>query len=175
DTPKALSILAHVHELRPGLPVVVRTYDDSDVERLKAAGAAEIVAEVIEGSLMLATQTMIQLGIPLNRVLRRLRDARAERYRFMRGFFPGVTDEEAAEGDAPRLHTLVLGPSAAGVGQTLGALNLNALDVRVTAIRRKGVREVDPSAETHLAESDVVVLLGTQENLAKAEIRLLQG
>jgi len=43
------------------------------------AGAAEIVAEVVEGSLMLATQTMMQLGIPLNRVLRRLREVRSER------------------------------------------------------------------------------------------------
>ena len=29
DTPKALAILAHVHELRPELPVVVRTFDDT--------------------------------------------------------------------------------------------------------------------------------------------------
>jgi voltage-gated potassium channel Kch len=72
DTPKALAILAHVRELRPELPVVVRTFDDSDVGRLREAGAAEIVAEVVEGSLMLATQTMLQLGVPLNRVLRTL-------------------------------------------------------------------------------------------------------
>jgi len=31
DTPKALTILAHVRELRPELPVIVRTFDDSDV------------------------------------------------------------------------------------------------------------------------------------------------
>ncbi len=80
DTPKALTILAHVHDLRPDLPVIVRTFDDSDVGRLKEAGAAEIVAEVVEGSLMLATQTMMQLGLPLNRVLRRLREVRQERY-----------------------------------------------------------------------------------------------
>src|SRR6185436_960987 len=104
DTPKALAILAHVRELRPELPVIVRTFDDSDVARLKEAGAAEIVAEVIEGSLMLATQTMMQLGLPLNRVLRRLRDARQDRYQTTRGYFPGATDEE--HHDPPRLRTL---------------------------------------------------------------------
>src|SRR5205085_4326178 len=102
DTPKALAILAHVREIRPEVPVIVRTFDDSDVGRLKEAGAAEIVAEVVEGSLMLATQTMMQLGIPLNRVLRRLREVRQERYQFMRGFFPGATDEELADGEQPR-------------------------------------------------------------------------
>jgi len=175
DTPKALGILAHVHELRPDLPVVVRTFDNSDAGRLKEAGAAEIVAEVIEGSLMLATQTMLQLGIPLNRVLRRLRDAREERYRSMRGFFGGATDEDLADGVSPRLRTLVLGPDAASVGRTLASLNLESMHTQVTAIRRKGVREVNPKADTRLREGDVVVLLGTQENLAKAEIRLLQG
>ena len=175
DTPRALTILAHVHELRPELPVVVRTYDDSDVGRLKEAGAAEIVAEVVEGSLMLATQTMMQLGIPLNRVLLRLRDVRAERYRSMGGFFPGATDAELDDGEQPRLRTVIRGADAAGVGRTLASLHLEALGARVTAIRRKGVREVTPKGETRLLEGDVVLLLGTQENLAKAEIRLLQG
>jgi K+:H+ antiporter len=175
DTPKALAILAHVHELRPELPVIVRTYDDTDVGRLKEAGAAEIVAEVVEGSLMLATQTMMQLGMPLTRVLRRLRDVRQERYRFMRGFFPGATDAEEADGDQPILRTMVIGPGAACVGKTLGSLNLEALDVQVTAVRRKGSREVNPAPETRLQAGDVLVLLGTQGHLAAAEVRLLQG
>ena len=36
DTASALRILTHVQELRPGLPVVVRTYEDTDIDRLKA-------------------------------------------------------------------------------------------------------------------------------------------
>jgi CPA2 family monovalent cation:H+ antiporter-2 len=175
DTQKALSILAHVHALRPELPVIVRTFDDTDVGRLKEAGAAEIVAEVVEGSLMLATQTMMQLGLPLNRVLRRLRNVREERYSFTGGFFPGVTDEESADQDQPRLHTVVIGPEAAATGMTLERLNLGALGVQVTAVRRKGAREVNPAAETRLQAGDVVVLLGSQDQLARAEIRLLQG
>jgi CPA2 family monovalent cation:H+ antiporter-2 len=175
DTPKALTILAHVRELRPELPVIVRTFDDTDVVRLKEAGAAEIVAEVVEGSLMLATQTMMQLGLPLNRVLRRLREVRQERYQFMRGFFPGVTDVEPADGDQPRLRTIVMGPNAAGVGKSVGSLNLDAMGVQVTAVRRKGAREVNPAPETRLQAGDVLVLLGTPGRLAKAEIRLLQG
>jgi monovalent cation:H+ antiporter-2, CPA2 family len=175
DTPKALAILAHVREVRPELPVIVRTMDDSDVARLRAAGAAEIVAEVVEGSIMLAAQTMLQVGTPLNRVLRRLRDVRQERYSLMRGWFPGATDEDGHDHEAPRLHTLVAGESAACVGKTIGALNLQALGVEVTAIRRTGERQVNPSSDAVVKVGDVLVLLGTQENLAKAEMRLLQG
>lgn len=175
DTHKALAIIAHVHALRPEVPVVVRTFDDSDVARLRAAGAAEIVAEVVEGSLMLATQTMLQLGMPLNRVLIRLREVRQERYQLMRGFFPGATDEATTDQDAPRLRTIVAGESAACIGKTLGSLNLPGLGVSVTAVRRTGEREVNPADETLVRRGDVLVLLGTQANLAKAEIRLLQG
>jgi CPA2 family monovalent cation:H+ antiporter-2 len=175
DTPKALAILAHVRELRPEVPVVVRTFDDSDVARLRAAGAAEIVAEVVEGSLMLAAQTLLQLGMPLNRVLKHLREARQERYSLMRGYFHGATDEDAEDHEAPRLRTLVTGENAACVGRTLGALNLAGMDVEVTAIRRTGEREVNPSPDAIVKAGDVLVLLGTQENLAKAEMRLLQG
>jgi CPA2 family monovalent cation:H+ antiporter-2 len=46
DTASALKILGLVQEMRPGLAVVVRTLDDTDIEELKAAGAAEVVAEV---------------------------------------------------------------------------------------------------------------------------------
>ncbi len=176
DTAKALTILAHVREMRPELPVIVRTWDDTDVGKLREAGAAEIVAEVVEGSLMLATQTMMLLGVPLNRVLRRLREVRSERYHLMSGFFPGATDtEDDAEAAQPRLRSVMIGPSAACVGRTLESLNLDAMDVEVTAVRRQGVRETNPSRGMRLRESDIVVLLGSQEALAKAEMRLLQG
>jgi CPA2 family monovalent cation:H+ antiporter-2 len=70
----------------------------------------------------------------------------------------------------------MLGPDAAAVGRTLGSLRLEeSMNVQVSAIRRKGVREVNPKGTTQLQEGDVVLMLGTQENLAKAEIRLLQG
>jgi CPA2 family monovalent cation:H+ antiporter-2 len=175
DTRKALAILAHVRELRPEIPVVVRTFDDTDVERLRAAGAAEIVAEVVEGSLMLGTQTMMQLGMPLNRVLRRLRKVREQRYRYSGGFFHGATDADLDDRDEPRLRTVVVGPDAASVGRSLAALALPSLGVEVTAVRRKGSREVNPAPETEVRPGDVLVLLGTPERLARAEIRILQG
>ncbi len=36
DTHSALKVLHHMHELKPSLPVIVRTYDDHDLERLSA-------------------------------------------------------------------------------------------------------------------------------------------
>ena len=54
---------------------------------------AEVVAEILEGSLMLAAHALMLLGVPFNRVLRRIRDTREQRYGLFRGFYHGVTDE----------------------------------------------------------------------------------
>jgi CPA2 family monovalent cation:H+ antiporter-2 len=177
NTASALKILALVQELRPGLPVVVRTLDDSDIDQLKEAGAAEVVAEILEGSLMLATQALMLLGVPLNRVLRRIRQMREQRYGLFRGFYRGVTDEVGTDGDKlqPRLHSVVLPPGSAAVGKTLKELDLPRLDVEVSAIRRHNIRSSTPDPETRLTVGDVVVLRGRQEDLEVADMYLMQG
>ena len=176
DTGSALTILGHVQELRPGLPVVVRTLDDTDIDRLKEAGAAEVVAEIMEGSLMLASTALMLLGVPLNRVLRRIRETREQRYNLFRGFFRGITDAEDEDDAAqPRLHSVVITPRAAAIGRTIGEMGLGRLDVQVTAVRRRNIRGVAPESGTRIEEGDVLVLLGTEENLAAAEIGLIQG
>jgi len=177
DTGSALKILALVQELRPGLPVVVRTLDDSDINQLKEAGAAEVVAEIPEASLMLATQALMLLGVPLNRVLRRIRQTREARYGLFRGFYRGVTDEIGAERDKlqPRLHSVVLSPGSAAVGKSLRELDLPRLNVEVNAIRRRHIRSSTPDPETRLTEGDVMVLRGRAEDLEAADMYLMQG
>jgi CPA2 family monovalent cation:H+ antiporter-2 len=177
NTASALAILAHVQQLRPGLPVVVRTLDDSDIDRLKAAGAAEVVAEVMEGSLMLASSALMLLGVPLTRVLRRIRETREQRYQLFRGFFRGVTDEGADREESlqQRLHSVVLTPGSRAIGKRLDRMNLRALDVEVTAVRRRNVRTMTPSPDTVLEEGDVVVVLGTEDSVTAAEMKLMQG
>jgi CPA2 family monovalent cation:H+ antiporter-2 len=84
ETASALKVLAWVKEHAPHVPVIVRTHDDRDLEVLRAAGAAEVVPEVIEGSLMLASQTLAHIGIPLKRVIRLVQGQRMTRYALMR-------------------------------------------------------------------------------------------
>jgi monovalent cation:H+ antiporter-2, CPA2 family len=177
DTGSALTILGLVQELRPGLPVVVRTRDDSDIDNLKAAGAAEVVAEIMEGSLMLASTTLMLLGLPLNRVLNRIRETREQRYSLFRGFFRGIADEVGNEDEAsqPRLHSVVITPRAAAIGRTIGEIGLGHLNVQVTAVSRRNIRGVAPEPTTRIEEGDVLVLLGVERDLAAAEIALIQG
>ena len=177
DVKSSLRVLHHAHEMRPDLPVIVRTLDDTDLEKLRDAGAAEVVPEVLEGSLMLASHTLMLLGVPLARVVRRVRQVREQRYSLLRGFFHGVTDQDYELSDKvqPRLATVGLNAGAAAVGKTLAQLDLDSLLVQVTAVRRRNIRALEPQPETVLEAGDVMVLMGAPENLAAAEIKLLQG
>ncbi len=175
DTPVALKIIHHVHHMRPDLPVIVRTLDDSEIDRLMDAGATEVVPEVLEGSLMLASHSLLVLGVPLSRVLQRIRTIREERYGLFRGFFHGITDAaDAAENLQPRLHTVVLPDRAHAVGKRLDALKLTGL-VEVTGVRRRGTRSMRPPPDWCFEAGDAVVLLGRPDRLATAEQRLLRA
>lgn len=174
DTQASEKILHHVHEMRPDVPVVIRTLDERDMGRLAKLGAAEVVPESLEASLMLASHALVLVGVPLNRVLRRIRDARAQRYKLLRGFFHGMSDREEDEDDQPRLHSVWLSPGAAGIGMTLAELDLGTLGCEVSAIRRRGIRAVEPAPETRVMEGDVIVLLGGPEAVTAAEKRLMQ-
>src|SRR5450759_753153 len=79
--------------MRRAFLALPQTLDDSDLDRLKESGASEVVPEIMEGSLMLASHALMLVGVPLNRVLRRIRDTREHRYSMLRGYFHGATDE----------------------------------------------------------------------------------
>jgi len=66
-------------------------------------------------------------------------------------------------------------PGAAVVGRALGEMSLDALDVSVSAVRRRGIRALWPGVETRIEAGDVVVLLGAPSALEAAEQRLLGG
>ena len=174
DTPSALKILRLVREHAPKVPVVVRTLDDTDLERLREAGAAEVVPEAIEGSLMLASHALVLVGVPMRRVIHMTRDARDARYSLLRGYFHGA-DDSAEELQQERLLSVTLPPAAACIGRKLGHLALHAVGVRVVSVRLAAGQVRDADDEVSLGAGDTLVLSGLPEPLALAEAKLLGG
>jgi len=177
DPQLALRVLHHARELRPGLPVVVRAAEDADIARFEAAGAAEVVPEALETSVMLATHALALLGVPMHRVIKRLREMREQHYVLLRGFFHGASDvgDHLSDAQQPRLHSIVLTEGVRAIGQTLSELALDQVGVTVSAIRRRGIRGIEPDPQTALEAGDVVVILGVPSALAAAEEKLLSG
>lgn len=175
DTASALKVLANARAHAPTVPVIVRTVDDRDLERLKTGGATEVVPEAIEGSLMLASHALALVGVPMRRVIRVVQDQRDARYNLLRGFFRGADDDTADELEQERLATVTLAPGIRSVGQTLGALALHTAGVRVVSVRRGNGKSLKVIDETRLQDGDTLVLSGKPEALAIAEQALLQS
>ncbi len=175
DTPSALKILRLVQEHAPQVPVIVRTIDDADLEKLRSAGATEVVPEAIEGSLMLAGHALALVGVPMARVVRITRDARDARYGLLRGYFHGADDDTADALEQARLKSLTLPEAVGCLGQTLQSLALDSLGVSVASVRRAQGNVVAPSPGHRLQGGDTLVLSGLPEALALAEERLLRG
>ena len=173
DTQSALKILRLVQEHAPRVPVIVRTIDDSDLERLRAAGATEVVPEAIEGSLMLASHALALVGVPIRRVIRVVQEQRDARYSLLRGYFHGADDDTADELGSVRLHSVTLTAGCACVGQTVAAQALHAVGVTVASVRRASGAASQPDDEVLLAAGDTLVLSGLPEPLALAEEKLL--
>jgi CPA2 family monovalent cation:H+ antiporter-2 len=89
ENASAMRVLALTQEHAPQVPVIVRTQDDLDLEKLQAAGATEVVPETIEGSLMLATHALALVGVPMKRVIRMVQEQRNQRYALLKDFDRG--------------------------------------------------------------------------------------
>ena len=90
----ALLILKEARRFNSAVPILVRTRDDSQLTELKAAGASEVVPELLESSLMLASHALIMLGLPGQQVQDRVDQVRRDRYRLLHDFYPGAEDVE---------------------------------------------------------------------------------
>jgi CPA2 family monovalent cation:H+ antiporter-2 len=174
DTPSALKILQIVQAHAPKVPVIVRTIDDSDLERLQAAGATEVVPEAIEGSLMLASHALALVGVPMRRVLRMVQKQRDARYGLLRGYFHGADDDTVDELQHERLLTVTLTPGARAVGRSIGSPGLLADDVTVVSVRRASGSVQQPDPGLVLGAGDTLVVSGRPEPLARTEASLLK-
>jgi CPA2 family monovalent cation:H+ antiporter-2 len=177
DTPAAMKILHMVQENYPKLPVIVRTVDDTNMEALREAGATEVVPEILEGSLMLASHALMLLGVPLNRVVKRIRMFREERYKLFRGYFHGVSDADNLdlEKQQARLHSVIIAAGAFAVGRRLSDMRLEVFNVEVKSVRRPLAKINELDDQAILKEGDVIVLLGLPAGLAYAENAILVG
>jgi len=171
----AIKVLTHARAHAPQVPVIVRTRDDYDIERLQEAGAAEVVPEAIEGSLMLASHALALVGVPMRRVIRVVQNQRDARYSMLRGYFHGSDDDSVDEMRHERLATFTLPFGAKSIGRPLGFLALHALGVRVVNLRRSNGKTLVAEDQTLLEDGDTLVLSGVPENLSIAEQKLLQA
>jgi monovalent cation:H+ antiporter-2, CPA2 family len=173
----SLRILRAVRELRPDVPILVRTQDDTKLVELQAAGATEVVPETFEASLMLLSHLLLLVKLPVGQVIRTVNDIRSHRYQMLRQYFREADAEQLDQSHAFReeLHSVILPPHAWAVGRSITDLAKRGSQATVNAVRRDGIVGREPGPDTVFKEGDVVVVYGTPEAVEHAETLLLMG
>jgi CPA2 family monovalent cation:H+ antiporter-2 len=173
----SIGIVRSVRALRNDVPVLVRTQDDGGLQELTLAGATEVVPETFEASLMLVSQVLMLLNVPVRRVVRTMGEIRRSRYATLRTVVHREQEDALEEFDTPPegLATVVLPPRAWAVGRTLEEVRQQGAEVDFTALRRHGITGRAPAASTVLREGDILVVYGLPEALEHAEAVLLTG
>ncbi len=169
--------LRQAKAIRPDIPVLVRTQDDTYYSRLTEAGATEVIPETLESSLMMASHVLSILGMPMAKIVRRVQEMRNNKYATMREFFHGeeANDLELPDDVRKRLVSITLPEKAFAVGKKLDELKLAEFDVSLHKNRRDDVNVIPPNASKPLKAGNVLVLFGTPEALEHAEGYLFNG
>ena len=176
DMRASMKVLHVAQEAYPDLPVIVRTYDETHMDEFRDAGATEVVPEVLEGSLMLASHALVLLGVPLNRVVKRIRLFREERYKMFKGYFRGATDANMADAQQLQLHSVEISKNSYAKKLRLDHIDIARFNVEIQLIRRPNMLEdIAPRGDITLMDGDVLVLLGLPDDLVAAEIYLISG
>jgi monovalent cation:H+ antiporter-2, CPA2 family len=172
DVPSTLKLLRIVREIAPQLPTIVRCETESDLERLREAGATEVIPEISEASLVLASHALALAGLPAAQVSKRMREIRDDRYRVLQGFFHGADDAQTdqIEKDPVHLHTFVLPAQSTAIGKALSSLNWHGASV--TKVLSKRGAQANPDQDYVLQAGDSLVLLGRLAQVSAAEAQL---
>jgi CPA2 family monovalent cation:H+ antiporter-2 len=176
ETEKAKQVITQTHQIKPNVDVMVRTKRDYQLEGLYNAGANQVVPELQEGSLMLISQVLHYAGVPMSRILKRVRAERKGRYDHLHGFYPGETTEitYGTEDKLEFIHAVVLSSHASCIGKKIKDVDFARLRVSVKGLRRNGKELIDPDLEAVLQPHDVLVIAGKPRRVERAERRLLE-
>ena len=178
DDRASSKVLTVVRETYEDLPVIVRTADESSIALLQKEGATEVVPEVLEGSLMLGSHALMVLGIPLGRIVKKIRSFRSERYAMFRGYFKGSTDisDDFSGQEQLELHSIEARFNPLLIGIKLENIRFEDFNIQIQYLRRPNMLEnIDPRPDIILDDGDILVILGLQQNINHFEKYISSG
>jgi len=169
-------VLTVVRSYNKDIPVIVRTMDESGLEKIRAAGANEVVPEVLEVSLMLASHALVIFDVPLSRVIKKIREFRESKYEIFKGYFKGISDEKDDLINQHQLHSIEIKNKSFLNGKLLSDIPFEEYGISINHLRRPNMLEdIEPRGDLRLNTGDVVVILGHFEEIRLFENYSLNG
>ncbi len=161
-------------EMCPNIPMLVRTLDDRNLERLLESGADEVIPDTVESSMMLARHTLNVLGQDPESIDEMLDEARAGHYARVRAFFHSIRDVKVGPSEEHYLHSIEMLGSYHAVGRSIESLN-KLRRLKIIALRRNGVTSENPLPDVEIESGDVLVVEGHPDEIQAAEIEIMCG
>lgn len=178
DEVQALQVVKDVREMRLDVPLFVRTKDDSNLKAFQDAGATEVVPEILESSLMLASHLLLTLGVPTKKIIDKIRTIHADRYEILRGMYRGEDDITMLEDEQESrrsLHSIFVPDGANAVNQPLASILTDGDEVYIKSLTRDTEKISDPESQTMIQIGDVIVIFATPEETTAIEEQILNG
>lgn len=181
DDDQALDILHQIRTHSQDIRILIRSRDNSRMAELLAAGANEVIPEVLEASLMLVSQVLLASDVSADRVQQALSETRQAHYQQLHAFYGG---EEVKAGTLAQrqfqeyLHPIVIAEKHPLIGQSIAkiqsSLNKTCVDlVKIEGLKQaNNTRPITPSPNTTLSEGDIIILRGAQDPLEQAQLLL---
>lgn len=173
-------IVAHVRALNPTVPLIVRTRYVAEIEQLQRLGATEVIPEEFETSVEIFARVLQRLRVPRNIINAQIDLVRREGYRMLRGLdLPRQTLDQLKEIlAATTTETFLVTRDSRLCGKSLRDLRLRKeAGATVIAIVRGGKPILNPAPDEQFQGGDILVLVGSHEQLDRAldVLEQLQG
>ncbi len=176
DPDAAMLAIQAARTLSPDVVIIVRARYRKEADALVRMGATMAVAEEFEASLEVLTQLLARLQVPDNAV-----EMLLERFRrptdSARPIRPvGRLEELSADLDELPIAKHEVQAGAWGLGRSLADLDLRAqTGALVIAVRRGEQNVPSPPPDMQLESGDLLYLMGSPTDLARAERRIAAG
>lgn len=157
--------------LNPKIHIVVRTRYLRELEELHQLGADDVVPEEFETSIEIFALVLRTYNMPQDFVMRKAEQVRREGYALLRRSELPELAHHLRGGTLTdvEVETCRIEEHSPAVGQTLLQLALRPkTGASIIALTRGGVTESNPSEKTRLFAGDIVVLLGSRDEIQRA-------
>lgn len=171
DSHAVARIVETARKLNPKLYIIVRTRYLIEAKEIYHLGADDVIPDEFGSSIEIFTRVLRKYQVPTEQVQKIVTDMRTEGYELLRHLYkePVTLKDLQMILSNVLIETFQTHKGAPITNKTLGEINLRKnFDVTAMLIKRGAEIITSLNAETRFFDDDIVVLVGSHENLTKA-------
>lgn len=175
DPQAAERVVATVNRVAPDLPVLMRTHYVAEKPRLLELGAADVVAEEVEGGVEVMSRLLRLLELPRNVIDDRIHDVRLATQTTERSpKLPRLTLAQHGALSELKIESVLVRRGTSAEGYAARELGIHQKTGALVVAVRRGEKLVESPGTTKLMAGDVVYLVGELSEVEQA-LRLIDG